>query len=137
MDELLDLAFAILRGDGVPEPPGGYDSGHLKNYLKKNKLHLPELCKTKLSLLPPDVAVTYMWNATTLRNVLAALRRKLDGRFPAGKARVWIDAFFNDPRSDQVRPPLCGAAAVGAPPAAESCETRGPRPCPSPCALTL
>ena len=67
LDELLDLAFAMLRRDGVPEPPGGYDSGHLKAYLKKNKLHLPELCKNKFSLLPPDVAVTYMWNTTTRR----------------------------------------------------------------------
>ena len=42
------------------------------------------------------------WLATPLRELVATLKRMLGGR-PAGlKARIWLDAFFNDQRSPQV-----------------------------------
>ena len=72
LEELLNFAFGMLRAANVPEPGRGYESGHLKRYLCTHKIHLPELFPAMFQPpLPADFVVTYMWNALTLRELLA------------------------------------------------------------------
>ena len=59
-EELVDLAVAMMRAEGVPQPPRGYNSEHLKRFQAEKKIHFPQLYKAKFSLLPPDYVITYM-----------------------------------------------------------------------------
>ena len=60
VEELVDLAVGMMRADGVPEPPRGYDSEDLKRFQARKKIHFPDFCQAKFSLLPPDYVITYM-----------------------------------------------------------------------------
>ena len=62
---------------------------------------MPSFDVARRHLCPPR-----RWLATSLRELVATLKRMLGGR-PAGlNARIWLDAFFNDQRSPQVLAPL-------------------------------
>jgi hypothetical protein len=106
LEEVLEMLFPMMRAEGVPEPARGYNSEHLKVFLAKKELFLPSFFGSKFSLDPPEYVVTYMWLGTTLRELLATLKRVLRGRADAGiTVLVWVDVCFNDQRSPQV-PPL-------------------------------
>jgi hypothetical protein len=98
--ELIEVLVPMIRADGVPEPPRGYNSEHLKAFLAKKEIFLPSFYDKLFSLDQPEVVVTYMWLATTLRELLAILRKTFAGR----NGTVWVDVLFNDQRSPQVRP---------------------------------
>ena len=102
LEELLTMCTQMMRDNGVPEPARGYNSEHLKRYQARTGMHLPELFKAKFSLDAPDHVITYMWLGTSLRELLAILKRLHRGRFADGQGKVWLDAVFNDQRSPQV-----------------------------------
>ena len=102
LEELLTMCTQMMRDNGVPEPARGYNSEHLKRFQAKSGIHFPELLKAKFSLEPPDHVITYMWLGTSLRELLAILKRLHRGRFADGQGKVWLDAVFNDQRSPQV-----------------------------------
>jgi len=101
LEELLDFAMQMLRAQGVVEPARGYNSEHLKRCLARNRIHLPNIMEAKFSMDPPDHVITYMWLGTSLRELLAILKRLHRGRFADGQGKVWLDVVFNDQRSPQ------------------------------------
>ena len=101
MEELLDFATQMLRTQGVVEPARGYNSEDLKRCLARNRVHLPNMFEAKFSMDPPDHVITYMWLGTSLRELLAILKRLHRGRFADGQGKVWLDVVFNDQRSPQ------------------------------------
>jgi hypothetical protein len=98
LDEVLEMLFGMMRASGVQEPSRGYNSEEVKTYLAKNGLFLPLLCEPKFSFDTPDYVITYMWLATTLRELVQILKELFGSR----NGRVWIDVIFNDQRSTQV-----------------------------------
>ncbi len=98
LEEVFEMLFNMMKANGLQEPARGFNSEDLKNFLRKNAIFVPSLWKTLFSVNAPDYVITYMWLATTLRELLQILKELLRSR----TGRVWIDVVFNDQRSDQV-----------------------------------
>ena len=102
--EVVQMLTPMIKGaTSVPEPDRGYTSEHLKNFLLKIKLFLPEEYGGIFSLDEPEYVITYLWLGTTLRELLGILREHFCGR----NATLWLDILFND----QMVLPLCFDAA--------------------------
>ena len=88
------LTPMIGMATSVPEPPRGYNSEHLKEFLIKKKFFLPsaEICSELFSLSEPEYVITYLWLGTSLREILEILREHLGGR----NATFWLDILFNN-----------------------------------------
>ena len=113
------MLFGMMRASGVQEPSRGFNSEDVKSFLRKKGLFVPVLYETKFSVDPPDYVITYMWLATTLRELMQILKELFGSR----TGRVWIDVIFNDQRSNQV--PHAPARARGR----EGGASRAARPC--------
>ena len=88
------LTPMITLATSVPEPPRGYNSEHLKQFLIKKNFFLPsvDFCSELFSLSEPEYVITYLWLGTSLREILEILREHLGGR----NATFWLDILFNN-----------------------------------------
>ena len=73
-----------------------YTSEHLKDYIRERKILLTQRYSEEFCDETPDIAVTYLWRGTSLRNLVSVLK----GEFP-GDPLIWLDIVFNDQRSEQ------------------------------------
>ena len=106
LEIILELLCQEMERVGLPNPPGGYTSEDLKNYLLQTRTHIPERFLNLFSVDAADDIITYMWLGTPILLLVRLLRRRAGGV----DIRVWVDVVFNDQRTPT---PIRGARHRG------------------------
>ena len=96
-EALVDDLEKEMKEAGITAPVNQFTSEHLKKYLEDNKIWLLEDDRHKPRFSPkfPKIVLTYMWQATTLREIVDILKQFARDHGLDMDVLCWVDIIMN------------------------------------------
>jgi hypothetical protein len=97
LELLVDNLEIEMKEAGIPAPDNQFNSEHLKKFLEGNRIWLLEhdTHKLRFSQKIPKIVLTYMWQATNLKEIVGILKEFAGDNGLPKDVTCWVDIFMN------------------------------------------